>query len=89
MAKTSRLPLWDIHQVSWLDYNHTEVTETERDGRVVFEVPATEKTYQLLQQYQTNPMVPLLDFVRSLRRVRARMLSLRDGKRERNHGRSA
>jgi hypothetical protein len=84
------LPLYDIHQVAWLHHNDVDFTGNKQGGRVVFEVPATEETHRLLQEYQSNPTVFLLDFVRSLRRVRARMLDLRDGngrrERETAHG---
>lgn len=79
MAKVNRLPLYDIHQVSWLDYKGIQSTQSNQAGRVVFEVPATEETYRLLREYQDNPTIPLLDFIRSLRRTRARMLEARDG----------
>ncbi len=53
---------------------------TRQGNRVVFEVAADDATYRLLNEYQDNPSVPLLDIVGCLRRVRARMLDLRDGK---------
>jgi len=78
------LPLNDIYEVSWLHYNGIEANEVKQGGRVVFEVPAIEETYRLLREYQEGPTVPLLDFVRALRRVRARMLDVRDGNGKRN-----
>jgi hypothetical protein len=90
MEKTKHLPLYDIYEVSWLHLNGVAIGGSKQSGRVVFEVPATEETYQLLHEYQTNPEVAILDFVRSLRRVRGQMLDLRDGdgkwERETQHG---
>lgn len=73
------LPLWDIYEVAWLDHNNIHVTTNKQGGRVVFGVPPTDETYALLREYQEGPMVALLDYVRSLRRTRARMLDARDG----------
>jgi hypothetical protein len=90
MENGTYLPLYDTYEVAWLHHNGVDFTGNKQGGRVVFEVPATEETYRLLQEYQNNPSVPLLDIVRSLRRVRARMLDLRDGngrrERETAHG---
>jgi hypothetical protein len=44
---------------------------------VVFEFEASEAVYQLLREYQSNPSVPILDYVNVLRRLRSRMLSMR------------
>jgi hypothetical protein len=79
MENGKHLPLYDIYEVAWLHHNDVDFVGNKQNGRVVFEVPATEETYRLLREYQNNPAVSLLDFVRSLRRVRARMLDLRDG----------
>jgi hypothetical protein len=91
MADAARLPLYDIYQVSWLDFNGIDVSLTKQGNRVVFEVPANDSTYQLLSEYESNPQVRLLDMIASLRRIRGRMLDLRDGngrrKRETEHGR--
>lgn len=83
MAPTKRLPLYDIHQVAFLEYKDTPVVLTKQGSRVVFEVPATEKIYKLLREYQSNPSILLLDYVAVLRRLRARMLEARDGNGER------
>jgi hypothetical protein len=92
MANEKLLPLFDIYQVSWLDFNGIQINFTkDNGGRVIFEVPANDETYQLLREYQGDPKVSLLGFVGSMRRVRGQMLDVRDGKRgregrEMNHG---
>jgi hypothetical protein len=79
VAHGKYLPLYDIHQAAFLEYRGTELTLTKQGTRVVFEAPATEKTYKLLREYQDNNLIPLLDYVAVLRRLRARMLEARDG----------
>lgn len=90
MANAKRFPLYDIYQTSWLHFNGIEITLSKEGNRVIFEVPASEETYQLLKEYETNLQIRLLDMVGSLRRMRARMLDLRDGDgrrgRETTHG---
>lgn len=90
MAHGKYLPLYDIHQAAFVEYQGTELVLTRQGTRVVFEAPATEKTYRLLREYQENNLIPLLDYVAVLRRLRARMLEARDGNgkraRETAHG---
>jgi hypothetical protein len=54
------------------------VLRKEPNGRVVGEVPATPEIYQLLAEYQSNPSVPLTEFLACQRRLRGQMLDLRD-----------
>lgn len=88
MSNDKWLPLYDIHQAAFLEFHHIQLNLTKQGSRVVFEVPATEETYTLLREYQNNNLIPLLDYVAVLRRLRARMLEVRDGKqiREREMG---
>ena len=92
MAPGKHLPIWDLYQAAYLEYQGTELTLTRQGTRVVFEAPATEKTYRLLREYQDNNPIPLLDYIGVLRRLRARMLEVRDGngkrERETTHGQS-
>jgi hypothetical protein len=78
MTPAKRIPLYDIHQAAFLEFKGSPLTLTKEGSRVVFEVPSTEKTYELLRGYQNNPSIPLLDYVAVLRRLRARMLEKRD-----------
>jgi hypothetical protein len=79
MVNDKFLPLYDIYPAAFLEYNHIELNLTKQGTRVVFEAPATEETYKLLREYQDNNLIPLLDYVAVLRRLRARMLEARDG----------
>lgn len=79
MGNDKWLPLYDIHQAAFLEFHHIQLNLTKQGTRVVFEVPATEETYKFLREYQDNNLIPLLDYVAVLRRLRARMLEARDG----------
>jgi hypothetical protein len=47
-------------------------------GRVVAVVDATPEIYHLMGEFQSNPEVPLTDFLNVQRRIRGQMLDLRD-----------
>ena len=91
MANGKFLPLYDIYPAAFLEFHHIQLNLTKQGTRVVFEAPATEETYKFLREYQDNNLIPLLDYVAVLRRLRARMLEARDGNekrgRETAHGR--
>jgi len=66
--------------VAFLHYKGiNSIFKTQNNGRVVAEAPATPEVYQLLAEFQANPVVPLMEFLASQRRVRGLMLDLRDG----------
>jgi hypothetical protein len=46
-------------------------------GRVIFILPGKKETHDLMTQFNSNPQVPLLDYVQSLRKIRARMIAMR------------
>lgn len=86
MGNDKWLPLYDIHQAAFLEFHHIQLNLTKQGSRVVFEAPATEETYKFLREYQDNNLIPLLDYVAVLRRLRARMLEARDGNGKRGRG---
>ena len=68
------LPLFDIHQAAYLALNGIQANLTRQGTRVVFEFPGTRSVFALLQQYNSNPPVRILDYVSHLRRLRSQML---------------
>lgn len=76
----------------WLEAHGVEV-DMERDpsGKVVGYAPATPEVYRLMAAFQSGPQVDLNEFLRHQRRLRGRMLDLRDnnGKRANGHERYA
>jgi len=71
-------PIYDIHQAAFLDLNGIPPIFTKSGTRVVFEFPATRTVTKLLDTYNQNPSIPILDYVNVLRRLRSQMLSMRD-----------
>ena len=68
----------DVYTAAFCDYNGIEINyRLGRNGRVVFLLPGDQKTAAALVTYNSNPQVPVLDFVQSLKKVRAKMIALR------------
>lgn len=79
MAKdTNKLPIFDINTACFLELNHIPAELTIQGTRVVFEFDSTDEVYKLLHEYQNNPPVPVLDYVSALRRLRSKMLTMRN-----------
>ena len=72
-----KIPVFDIHTASYLELKNISPQLTMQGTRVVFEFDPTDEVYKLLREYQSNPSIPILDYVNVLRRLRARMLSMR------------
>ncbi len=78
MQKTSStIPIYDINLSAYLSFKGIKPELRSEGGRIVFLFPNDEATFQLMQQYNGNQLVPVLDFVAKLRRLRAQMLSMR------------
>jgi hypothetical protein len=74
---TSTLPLHDINLSAFLDYRGIEPVLIKENTRVIFCFPNDKVTHQLMAEYNTNPLIPVLDYVSHLRKLRAQMLSQR------------
>ncbi|MBA4417407.1 MAG: hypothetical protein C0392_05805 [Syntrophus sp. (in: bacteria)] len=83
-----RITLTDLTGAApWLEMHGIPV-ELERTstGKVVGYVPATNEVYRLLGELQTGPKVDLNEFMGIQRRIRGKMLDLRDGNGRRGRG---
>jgi hypothetical protein len=80
--KPQRIRIIDLTGIApWLDKNGIPIDlEKEDSGRVVGYALATDEVYRLMAEYQAGPMVQLLDFLAFQRRLRGRLLDLRDGR---------
>lgn len=74
----AKIPIFDIHQAAFLCLNNIHPSFVKSGTRVVFQFNATREVNNLLDLYNTNPTVLLLDFVSHLRKLRGQMLSFRD-----------
>jgi len=68
----------DINLTAWLSLNGIEPTLENRNGKVVFLFESNEKLYRSINDYNSNQLVPVNDFVTHLKTLRGKMLSERE-----------
>jgi len=68
----------DVYIAAYLDHKSIAVDfRLAPTGRVVFLLPVKKEVHELIAEFNTNPQVPLLDYIQSLRKIRARMIAMR------------
>jgi hypothetical protein len=78
MAKEKRcIPILDIYLAAFLALHKQEPILCRQGTRVVFEFSGTQEILKLLELYNTNPSIWLLEYVGHLRRLRAMMIGMR------------
>lgn len=91
MKTDHRITIFDINQASFLAMQGLDPDLVIQSGRVVFSFPAGDEYFRLSDAYNANLEVKCLDFVRSLRTLRAKMQNAKDNDngvhRERNFNR--
>jgi hypothetical protein len=78
MKERNRITILDINQSSFLAMNGLEPELVMQSGRVVFSFPADDDFFRLSEAYNANLEVKCLDFVRSLRTLRAKMINAKE-----------
>lgn len=82
MAKSnSKIPINDIWFASYQKLKNNPPELTLQGTRVVFEFASTPEFYKIAAEYNSNPDVSLLDYISVVRRLRAEMLTLKEGQR--------
>jgi hypothetical protein len=71
------LELSDIYDATICSVEGIPLIQAKRSGRVYWEVPANARTYEVLARLREDPPVPILTFIRHLKRIRAMMLDYR------------
>lgn len=77
MEKSRILSLIDINLASYLSLNGIEPNLENRNGKVLFLFEASDKLYKLIDNFNSNDLTPIGDFVTSLKVLRGKMLTLR------------
>lgn len=77
MAMESKIPIMDIYQAGFIDFNGIPPNLTKQGTRVVFEFPNSTKVLELIRSYNDNPAVPVTAFCNHLRKLRSQMLASR------------
>jgi len=71
------IPIFDINLSAYLELRGITPKLQNEGPRVIFCFPNDSKTHQAMKSYNENPIVPVLDFVGHLRKLRAQMLNQR------------
>lgn len=71
----------DINLAAYLSFRGLRVDLKNLHGRIVFVAPASDELYTLVDAYNQNDLIPVADYVASLRTLRAKMYSLREERR--------
>lgn len=71
------IPIMDIHTAAFLDMRGHPPCLTKQGTRVVFDFPNSQSVLKIINLYNENPEVPLLDYVSHLRKLRAQMFAAR------------
>ena len=81
------IDLEDIHKQAFLELKGIGTEEVVGpDGRVRWRVSLTEHVQGLLMEYESNCVVPILNFVSVLKRTRGRMLDSRNRRNGHEYG---
>ncbi len=69
----------DIYLASFLTLHGLAPVLELRDRKVVFTFPATDRLYELMDLFSSNEPVPVGDFVTTVKTLRGKMLTAKEG----------
>lgn len=75
--ENSSIPVMDIYQATYLDYQGIPPDLIKQGTRVIFMFPNNHTVLEKIKSYNQNPSIPVLDFVHYLRKLRSQMLAIR------------
>jgi hypothetical protein len=79
MAERRTINLLDIYVSSFLLLHGIEPGLETRNGKVVFVFEAEDQVYKLMNQFNGNVDVPVADFVTTVKTLRGKMLTAKEG----------
>ena len=79
MAETRTIDLLDIYVSSFLSLHGVEPKLETRNGKVVFTFEANDHVYELMNLFNGNVNVPVADFVTTVKTLRGKMLTAKEG----------
>ncbi len=74
-----QISILDLNTSAFLSMHGLEPELSMQGGRVVFCFPAKEEFYRLSSLYNDNLSVGCLDFVQAIKKMRGKMLSMKEG----------
>jgi len=79
MAEKKNFSSLDIYIASFLALHGIKPTLEIRNGKIVFTFEATDKLYRIMNLYNSNENVPVADFVTTVKTLRGKMLTIKEG----------
>ena len=69
----------DIYLSGFLTLHGISPTLEVKNGRVIFTFPAGDQLYRLMDLYNSNTKVAIADFVTTVKTLRGKMLTVKEG----------
>jgi hypothetical protein len=79
METSHQISILDLNTTAFLSMHGLEPELSMQGGRVVFNFPANSEFYRLSSLYNDNSIVGCLDFVQAIKKMRGKMLSMKEG----------
>jgi hypothetical protein len=78
MAKIKTFSTLDIYLASFLTLHDQEVTLELQNGKVVFTFESTDTLYRLMNDFNSNEDVPVLNYTTVIKTLRGKMLTAKE-----------
>ena len=79
MAKTKTFSTLDIYLASFLSLHDQSVILELQNGKVVFTFESTDTLYHLMNDFNSNLEIPVLDYTTKIKSLRGKMLTKKEG----------
>ncbi len=86
MENPKTISILDLNTAAFVSLQGLEPELSMRGNRVVFNFPADSEFYRLSSLYNDNSSVGCLDFVQAIKKLRGKMLSMKEGNGNRGFG---
>lgn len=86
MAKTKAFSTLDIYLASFLSLHDQDVTLELQNGKVIFTFEATDSLYRLMNQFNSNETIPVLDYTTVIKTLRGKMLTRKESMNGKGNG---
>lgn len=73
-----KIPIMDVYLSAFLSMQGQQPELSKQGSRVIFEFPATKEVFTLCKAFNENPSVPVIEYVKSVRQIKARMFSMKE-----------
>lgn len=79
MAKTKSFKTLDLYLASFLSLHDQDVILELQNGKVVFTFESTDSLYRLMNDFNSNEEIPVLDYTTAIKTLRGKMLTKKEG----------